>query len=245
MFSRGKGPLVSVLLPTRGRPKWLAECVDSLYSLAKNPRELEFLFKVDTDDTETQGTVLGLAKMLPARVIISPRGRGYLDLHEYVNALSAAATGDWLFIFNDDARMLTQDWDEVIRTADPTKIPKWGGSDEVALLAPQVRERDTSWEFPILRRRTYQILGHFSRHLSSDSWIYWVMSGLDAAISLSQIEVTHFVNDVQDQVNKEGRAAIQAEMPDLSTPELKRLQELDRSVIRQYMTKRDRRIFVS
>lgn len=237
MFSRGKGPLVSILMPTRGRPRLLRESVDSLYSKCVDKSCLEFIFKVDDDDLEVIEVVKELAKVVPSQVIISPRGAGYYDLHHIVNYLSSLAKGDWLFIFNDDARMLTDGWDQILAKADLSVIPRWGGNDGICLLGPHVIEREISWEFPILRRKTFELLGHFSLHLSNDSYIYWVMAGINAACSIPDIRITHFVNELSDVTKKEGRAAIDAWIDKFNSPEIKMRQEMDRQVLRASLEK--------
>lgn len=234
-FSRGTGPLVSILLPTRGRSKWLLEAVDSLHSNCADPTLVEYVFKVDTDDHESLATVTELSKKLPCRTLVSGRGRGYFDLHVYVNDLSAVSKGDWLFIFNDDARMKTKHWDQELLKADPAVLPCWGGNDDVCLIGPVVEEREISWEFPILRRKVVQLLGRFSCHLSNDSWIYWVMSGLNAAFVMTQIRISHFVNEIDDQTKREGRAAIDTWMNKFNAPDMVKEREHDQAVLRNHL----------
>ena len=52
-FQRGEGPLVSVLLPTRGRVDGLRIAIDSLHSLAEGKFNIEYLLKIDDDDADT------------------------------------------------------------------------------------------------------------------------------------------------------------------------------------------------
>lgn len=231
MFKRGSGPLVSVLMPTRGRSQWLCESVDSLYSLAQDPSCIEFLFKVDSDDSETLETISRMGKVLPCTTLISPRGSGYMELNKFINALSGLAKGDWLFIFNDDAKMITQGWDQHLLNVDPWKVPGWLGNDDICLLGPSVVERETSWEFPILRRKTFEVLGHFSLNHCSDTYIYWVASSVNAAVVMPQIQISHFVNEIDDVVKHEGKLAADKYMKDLHSVETMSLIERDKAVL--------------
>ena len=45
--------LVSVLLPTRGRPELMLKSVGSLLTTASNPDQIQILLKIDNDDKET------------------------------------------------------------------------------------------------------------------------------------------------------------------------------------------------
>ena len=63
ILKRGRGPLVSILIPTRGRSSSLCVAIDSLYSLAFDKSSIEFLLKVDDDDVETIETIKRLSRV--------------------------------------------------------------------------------------------------------------------------------------------------------------------------------------
>lgn len=217
MFPRGDGPLVSIILPTRGRSKGLCESVDSLYSLAKDAANIEFCFRIDIDDIETINTVNNLSKLLSCSIVIAPRGKGYLDSHKFFNQLATVARGDWLFGFNDDATMLTQDWDQVLLEADPWKVPKWAGNENICLLAPKVTQRDVSFEFPFVRRKMHDILGRFSPIYAQDAYLYRLMATIHAAVVFPQIEISHVINDLDDVTKHEGKLVADEQLADLDT----------------------------
>lgn len=193
LFQRGNGPLVSILLATRGRPDDLTRALFSLYNKAKDKSLLEFLLKVDLDD---QRTINELNRVKPqltgskVEVVVSPKGRGYVDNHLWLNDLAARATGDWLFVFNDDARMNTDNWDQAILWAG---LPApWLGINEVCHLNTMMEGREPSVEFFFLRRKTYQLLGHFGLYNLSDDWVSSVMYSIQPRITAS-VEVAHKV----------------------------------------------------
>lgn len=98
---------VSVLLPSRGRPESLRESVESLRALADRPDWIEILVAADPDDAVTDL----VAQQLGLPCWIAPERYGYARLNEYFNALAGMAGGDWVLLWNDDARMLTVGWD--------------------------------------------------------------------------------------------------------------------------------------
>lgn len=237
-FSRTEGcPLVSVFLPTRGRPQGLVEAIDSLHSLCRDKSLVEYVLKADTDDVETVNLIYNLSKVLPIRYIVSPRGKGYLEIHKYLNELTYLCRGDWLLGFNDDAKMLTQDWDQILLEVDASKVPGWAGTDEICLIGTQIVERDISWEMPIIRRKAIEVLGHFTFNFSADSWIYWVMSGINAAFLIEEIKVSHYGNEIDDTTKREGRGVVEKMLDTLNTDEMKRLRELDKKRLLTYMGK--------
>lgn len=102
----------SVLLPTRGRPQQYLRAVESLTTSAADPATIQILPYVDSDDP----TLLDY----PRDVIVGPR-YGYPRLHEAIaKHLIPLAKGDWLLLFNDDARIVTKDWDILARRYDNT-----------------------------------------------------------------------------------------------------------------------------
>ena len=104
--------MISVLCPTRRR--W--DCSPSPWLAGIPPHRggtAEYLVAHDPDD---------LPPYPPpphARFWEAPQRYGYQRLHEYYNALAARAQGNWLFIWNDDARLVSEGWDEVIEAQAP------------------------------------------------------------------------------------------------------------------------------
>lgn len=149
---------VSVLLPSRGRPDSLRRSCESLLSLAHNQDQVEILVGFDDDDPET-GRV---AHELGFRSIESVR-HGYSQLHLYVNQLAELSTGDWLFLWNDDAVMETLSWDRVLSSYDSSKCLVLSPSSTVV--------RHSMCCFPIISRGLYSRLGHMSLSPHIDTWL--------------------------------------------------------------------------
>jgi hypothetical protein len=187
-------PLVSVLLPTRGRPDSLRFSVESLLERASVPQDIELLLAIDPDDD-----IMREAGPLPAaRVWTAPERFGYEGLYRYFNHLATLATGDWLMLWNDDARMLTSGWDDIIRQQE-----RWG------VLASRANHCGDANLFPVFPRWWTEVTGHISLSPNVDVWIQEVGAMLGAC-SKVPIEVFHDRFDVtgnhDDQTYREGRA---------------------------------------
>lgn len=235
MFKRGPGPLISVLFPTRNRPELACEAIYSLVSTCTNPKNLEFIFKIDSDDIVTLPILLRYCESMSYKIIISPRGNGYKDMHHWVNDMSAISSGDWLMIFNDDARMTSKGWDSIVENTDPYYIPGFGGSYEICLFIAISAKRLGAWEFPILRREVYKLLGHYSLSPHNDNWIYSVMNKVNAAISLNNVIINHFSEKMTDSIRQESEATYQITVPILNSPEMCLLKERDVQILRSYL----------
>lgn len=168
------GKLVSVLLPSRGRPAGLFNAVSSLIARCDSPESIEILIRLDDDDHESQKAVeymngiFGDATSI--RTIIGPRGDGYIALHKFVEELCAVARGDFLLLFNDDTLMDTNGWD--------TELGRF--RNELCVLrlrSPIPREFSHLTAFPAVHRKVHQIIGHFSLNGFCDAWIQDISRG--------------------------------------------------------------------
>lgn len=211
MFKRGSGPLVSVLIPTRGRRQWLFEAVDSVHSLAKDPSLIEYIFKVDCDDTEAIEAACKLSTVLPCKTLLSVRGNGYHDMHHWVNDMSRLALGDWIFLFNDDARMKTPDWDQILLNVE-IRSTIWHGNDDVCLLIAPTIDRPGCTEFFFLRRKVVDVLGHLSLSPHNDHWIYTVTAAAQSAFHVP-IDIEHLSGVATDLTRQESKLAYETTLP--------------------------------
>lgn len=125
-------PDISVIFASRGRPESLGEAVRSLTDHAADFLSLEIIAAVDPDDEVT------LSASLPPllELWVAPERWGYTQLHKYLNALAEKASGTWLMWWNDDMRMLTAGWDDVIRGNRPAVIWPYANHVSHANIAP-------------------------------------------------------------------------------------------------------------
>lgn len=205
---------VSILLPTRGRAKWLCEAIDSVYSLAYNKSSLEFILKVDDDDIETIQLVERLSEMIPLRAIVSPRGNGFKDMHIWVNDMCKLARGEWIFLFNDDARMVTEGWDVILEKVkiSPVAIQ----NNDIMVLVAETLMRPDAFEFVFLKRKVFEVLGHFSLNPHNDNWICSVMGMIRSCFNIP-IQIRHFSEEATDDTRIQSEAAYAVTSPVLVT----------------------------
>ena len=151
--------LVSVLLPSRGRPGSLIEAGYSLLETASDPYDVEIIVGYDADDPAT----LNAAKAFKSDTLLFPTRHGYDQLHLYMNELAKWASGRWLLLWNDDATMTTHSWDSIIGQFDHTTP---------LVLSPS----STGYGhglccFPAASRALYDTLGHLSFSPHVDTWL--------------------------------------------------------------------------
>ncbi|MDE2095749.1 MAG: glycosyltransferase family 2 protein [Patescibacteria group bacterium] len=208
--------MVSVLLPTRGRVPWLVESIDTLYSLAWDPAEIEVLFRADDDDDATIEACRKLLSLIPGRLFVGPRGGGYHDMCLWINHLASQARGDWLLVWNDDVTMTTQWWDQYLYH---TRIDLHHRIrlDDISALHIKTLEDPAATEFMFVRRKMTQILGHYAMSPHSDNYIV-AITGFLGMLFPSTIEVSHKSRTVDDTIRKEVLEAYKITSPECSSP---------------------------
>ena len=167
--------VISVLLPTRGRREVLKKSIQTLVDKANQKDKIEILFGIDDDDQglseyikEELAPYFNEHKIEARASVFQPLG--YDNLHIYVNTLAGAATGEWLFFWNDDCLMESDGWDDVIRQYD----------GQFKLLGPKDNHNGHPYAIlPIVPKDWFILLGHLSQNPQNDAWLSHIAYMLD------------------------------------------------------------------
>jgi hypothetical protein len=126
-------------------------------------------------------------------VTVGPR-QGYEGLHHYVNLLAEKSTGDWLFLWNDDAVMQTKNWQKYIDPFDYT--------------TPQVLNPHEPIHnyFPLVSRAFYEALGHFSLSPNNDSYVAEIARALGIEYDIPEIKIRHLRGTLNDNTERNSLA---------------------------------------
>jgi hypothetical protein len=138
--------LISLLLPTRGRPVLVNRLFESIAATTANLDRVEVILYVDEDDTGSHHLDSSAFNVIR---IIGPA----LTMGGYNSACLAAAGGDIIMLINDDMVVRTSGWDDKIAQMDansPDKIYLAYGND--------LFKKRGLCTFPILSRRTCELL---------------------------------------------------------------------------------------
>ena len=176
---------IAVLLPSRGRTDELTASVTSIVERAADPADLQLIFGFDNDDeTGLTHFTSVIQPWLDDRDIVYEAqafdSMGYEGLNRYYNYLAHQASADWLFIWNDDAVMETQGWDQVVTAC----------TGKFKVLKVHTHNEHPYSIFPILPRAWHDRLGQLSRHQMIDAEISQIAYLLDM-MQIVDIDVTH------------------------------------------------------
>ena len=94
---------ISIILPSRERPKYLLESFESFISKAKNNKDIQYIGVIDDDDMETKeykDTIVKMGKKYDVDIELYETPR--IPFEQYLNTGATVATGDVLFFIADD-----------------------------------------------------------------------------------------------------------------------------------------------
>lgn len=106
--------MISLLCPTRGRPHNMTRFAESAITLAEDPAQVEIVFYLDEDDTDSIATARALREDgVHGRDVIGPR----IVLSSCWNRCAEQALGDVLGHMGDDIVFRTGHWDSLVESA--------------------------------------------------------------------------------------------------------------------------------
>jgi glycosyltransferase involved in cell wall biosynthesis len=138
--------LISLLLPTRGRPLLARRFLQSVAEQSAYPDDVEIILYADEDDTASHGIDYPGLKI---HRIIGPRR----SMGTYNSACLAASKGEIIALVNDDMVIRTHGWDEKLRQLDSSI------ADRIYLAyGNDLFKKDNLCTFPILSRHVCDVL---------------------------------------------------------------------------------------
>ena len=197
------GVFVSILLPSRGRAEMLRKTLANISQTAgKESSRVEVLVRLDDDDAESQAATESLhAACAPVAltVVTGPRSGGYKTFHLFINELAARARGDFLMLFNDDARFMTNEWPRFFERR----------REQLAVLKFKTPGFGNLNIFPATHRKAVEVIGHYSLDAHCDSWVEVISRKVGIEREVAEIEIDHF-RDTSEETDDQTRAETSA-----------------------------------
>ena len=177
--------LVSVMVPSRQRENDLLKSLESLYSKASDPSRIEALIKIDHDDVHGYAKVKQEMEDITQgnyQLLVSSRKEGYWSLHHAWNSLARLSTGEFLYLWNDDVFMETQDWDNIVQ--------EYVGKICVIQGSHRLNVGDQT-SFPLVHRAIPETCGFLSPTPFNDTYIHDFAAMLGIEVYDDRIQTTH------------------------------------------------------
>jgi len=107
--------LISILFNTNNIDKSVS-IIKKFFEKTTNPEKIQFCIKIDNDDTNFQDNFLKEMSKFKFNFVIlsSPKGRGYIDLWQWVNYLYKVSSKNSKFVINisDEMHVEEKGWDK-------------------------------------------------------------------------------------------------------------------------------------
>jgi len=188
--------LASILIISRNRFDSLLEAINSIINTTNDLKKVEILLRFDDDDDDSLSRVSELPKdKIDINMTVGKR-YGYENLHKYVNEICKQAQGEFLVWFNDDCVIKSKNWDII--------LSEYIG--QIVCLFPNHEGTGSGNIFPIISKKIYDILGHFSLSQQVDTWQQIV--GSRAKIEKKRDDLIFIHNREQDYVSDPDRKAV-------------------------------------
>lgn len=175
--------MISVLIPSRGRPEELQVALDSL-KIKKN--NLEALVWIDKDDPKLEQYQKIFGSNPNVRLFIKERV-GYDQSHLMLNFLCEQAKFDWVFQFNDDAYMDNPGWFVKFKKF----VEEFEPTNQAVVINIWVDENPQYNLFPIVSRKYLELLEHYSLIYCCDTYVQLVALGAKIVYNLAGIRPKH------------------------------------------------------
>jgi len=169
---------ISVLLASRNRPEICHKSIKGMFERADDPDNIEFLIAIDDDDKASEEyfveTMLPWAEEAGVNLQVHSVPRwGYAQLNMYYNYLAVRASGRWMIVWNDDARIESDGWDSA--------ITEYNGQFVLQRFKDNHNEHPYAI-FPIISRDWVILFGELCPFQQIDAWHSQIMYMADAVV---------------------------------------------------------------
>lgn len=201
--------MISVMLPTYGRPSHCIESIKSLIDNCSTIDNFDIVIAYDLEDKHSYQLIVdAVSDRVSLRGIEFEKRYGYSELYQYYNAIALSCSyAEWLFLWNDDAVMKTDGWDE--------KILLYSGQFLLLAPVPEKAKRNkhsTATLFPIFPYKWVEITGRVSAHTANDTWVEKIAAEIGI---FRRIDIDIFHYRLQDKTTEQ-KESIKGPMFDVS-----------------------------
>jgi len=105
--------MISLIVPTRGRPKQVKCLMESLFKFTEDLNDLQVVLACDIDEMELANKYV--AEYLPRVNFVAHVGEFVPNKSSKVNRVYDFVTGDIIGVLNDDMVCRTRGWDKIVK----------------------------------------------------------------------------------------------------------------------------------
>lgn len=192
---------ISLILNSRGRISFLQSLFDNLVSTALNLQNIEVLISFDNDDIDSINYIMNLDHKIKDVLIYEIIERN-LHMNNRLTGLAKKASGEFIFIINDDIEMLSLGWDDIaykVLSSFQDGIVYGKTHDNSC-----DKERTSEYaSFPIVSKKSVEILGYFMHpdyySLGGDVHLWRIYHSLNRVVDVP-VFIRHILHETVEKV---------------------------------------------
>lgn len=188
---------ITLLCPSRGRPKRFAEMATSAYSLAARSDTVGILLRVDHDDPSLAEYVDESRKFSTVSMIVGDR----IPVPKACNELALKVSEDILGVVCDDGLFRTKAWDDRVRKVHASY------PDGLYIAFPDAGDGQVRVGHYFTGRQWVQLFGGIMpgcfEHFSADDWTEQVARGANRLIYMPDLLLEHMHKKYNKSSNDE------------------------------------------
>jgi hypothetical protein len=179
--------MLSILVPTRNRPKNVVDLLRNLEETLANPKEVEVFTMYDEGEKQWKDST-------SFNFYVLEREHSDFLNRDYYNYMASISCGDYLFSMGDDVRILTRNWNTILKE----RIEEYLKDKPDRIVYVSFTEKNSTAKhpcFPLITRESFNALNMFF-HPEIMSWgadrcIYEIYDGIDRIFHIPEIVIEH------------------------------------------------------
>lgn len=200
--------IISVLCPSRDRPRMALDFYQSVMRTANYKRNIEVLFYLDDDDPSLERYRELFDVYENCALVIGEA----LPLSTHWNVLLERSRGDIIIMSNDDVVYLTHGWDEILLEKvvgyEDELYCAWFDDGRAEVRKKNKEERNFC-SFPIVSRRWCEVVGYLTpglfHRIYNDNWISDLAEKISRQKYVPSVMTRHY-HKRDDETAKRARA---------------------------------------
>jgi len=181
----------SIIMPTRGDEKNVEKLLDSIERNTRDKKSIEVLFAIDEGERSIINFVDG--KKYSFRVEFFERPKTDNFSKDYYNWLANKSCGENIWVLNDDAWIITNDWDAIILKK--IKEHRWDTYLVDTHDSTKINPGNYFCTFPMISRKACGLLGYTLhprvRIFPADKVAFDTFKAIDRIIDANEILIQH------------------------------------------------------
>ncbi len=214
---------ISIVLLSRNRVGLLKNCIHSIVDNALNPDRLEIVVGMDLDDAPSIRASVTLDEMsVRVKPVFMLR---HYNMHEYINFLARASTGNVVIVINDDTEFTSPGWDDYLEKEYARCLSEWPDGIWYGISNDDSIDKGgdkTYASFPVVTRQAVIAAGEAMDEScpahGADVVTHRIYKEIGRVVQLDELRISHLLHNSQEVLARKDATAVEMIKKSLDNP---------------------------